>query len=117
MTDPDGDTATFLSFFTPTEATARRASQALKEAGVEGVFHWYDNNWHYIRNWGHFKDRHFANKVSSDILKDMPDYSKRVFKSDDIVSRCVSITIKLSWSVKEAEEKAAAAAKAISSAL
>ena len=117
LPDPDGDCATFLSFLTPTEETARRSAKALKESGAEGVFHWYDNNWHYIRNWRHFKERAFMNPVSSDIMNGMPDYSKRAFKSDEIISRCVSITIKLGWSEEEAAKRANRAAEAVKSAL
>lgn len=117
MPDPDGDCATFISFFTPSEASARNVTRSLKETGTEGVFHWFDNNWHYIRNWQHFKDRSFAAPISSDILNGMPDYNKREFKSDGILSRCISITIKLGWSEEEASERAKRAAAAIKQAL
>ncbi|MDR1916088.1 MAG: DegT/DnrJ/EryC1/StrS family aminotransferase [Synergistaceae bacterium] len=117
LPDPDGDCATFLSFFMPSEDLARKATRALKERGTEGVFHWYDNNWHYVRNWAHFKDRAFINSVSSDILKGMPDYSKRKFTSDELISRCVSITIKLGWSRNKADELAERAAAAVKSIL
>ncbi|MDR3281286.1 MAG: DegT/DnrJ/EryC1/StrS family aminotransferase [Synergistaceae bacterium] len=113
LADPDGDSATFVSFFAPDEASARRAARALKESGTEGTFHWYDNNWHYIRNWEHFKGRKFAAPVSSDILNGMPDYSKRVFKSDEIVSRTISITIRLGWTAEEAITRAERAAIAV----
>jgi 8-amino-3,8-dideoxy-alpha-D-manno-octulosonate transaminase len=116
LTDPEGDCATFLSFFTPTEELARKAAEALKEAGVGGVFHWYDNNWHYVRNWRHFKERNFAHRISSDILNGMPDYTKRTFKSDELISRCVSITILLKWSPDDARgcaERAVAALRGV----
>lgn len=113
LPDAAGDCATFVTFFMETEELARKATASLKNAGVEGVFNWYDNNWHYIRNWHHFKERRFANAVSSDILNGMKDYSKATFKSDAIVSRCISITIKLGWSEKEAKERALKAADAI----
>jgi 8-amino-3,8-dideoxy-alpha-D-manno-octulosonate transaminase len=117
MPDPDGDAATFLSFLLPTEATARKAARSLKEAGTEGTFHWYDNNWHYIRNWHHFKERKFISKPSSDVLGGMMDYTKREFTSDAIISRCVSVTIKLGWSPEEAEDRANRAAVAVKQAL
>lgn len=117
LPDPEGDCGTFLSFFMPTENHARAAAGALKSAGIDGTFHWYDNNWHYVRNWDHFKNRNFVNPVSGDILKNMPDYSKATFKSDEIVSRCVSITVKLGWSETETEERAEKIAKAVRSAL
>ena len=117
LPDPDGDCATFISFFTPSEASARNVTRSLKEAGIEGVFHRFDNNWHYIRNWEHFKDRAFAAPLSSDILNGMPDYNKRAFKSDEIISRCISITIKLGWSEEEASKRAARAAEAVKKAI
>jgi 8-amino-3,8-dideoxy-alpha-D-manno-octulosonate transaminase len=117
LPDPEGDCATFLTFFMPTEDLARSAAKALKGAGAEGVFHWYDNNWHYIRNWEHFKNRSFVNPVSSDIMKNMPDYAKIKFKSDEIVSRCVSITVKLGWTNGETAERAEKIVKAVKSVL
>jgi 8-amino-3,8-dideoxy-alpha-D-manno-octulosonate transaminase len=117
LPDPEGDSATFVSFLMPSEDDARRAARAMKDAGVGGVFHWYDNNWHYVRNWDHLKERRFAGKLSYDILNRMPDYARRNFKSDDIISRCVSITIKLGWSDEEANKEAARAADAIKSSL
>ncbi len=117
LPDPDGDCATFLSFFTPDETSARAATKAMKDAGIDGVFHWYDNNWHYVRNWRHFKERRFANAVSSDILNGMPDYSKVSFESDKLVSRCISVTIKMGWTKDEVERRAEAIAGAVKSVL
>ncbi|MDR2528489.1 MAG: DegT/DnrJ/EryC1/StrS family aminotransferase [Synergistaceae bacterium] len=118
LPDPEGDCGTFLCFFMPDESRARAAASALKEAGAEGVFHWYDNNWHYVRNWRHFKERHFANPVASSLLTAMPDYSKADFSaSDRWMSRCVSISIKLGWTEEEAAAKAQIAVKAVKSAL
>ncbi|MDR0764644.1 MAG: DegT/DnrJ/EryC1/StrS family aminotransferase [Synergistaceae bacterium] len=117
LPDPEGDSGTFITFFAKNEETARKVTRSLKESGAEGVFHWYDNNWHYIRNWKHFKERRFANPVSKDILDGMPDYTKREFKSDAIMSRAVSVTIKLGWSKEEAAERAKRAANAIRHAL
>ena len=54
LPDPDGDSATFLTFFMPDLDRARQAVKALADAGVDGCFHWFDNNWHYIRKWDHF---------------------------------------------------------------
>jgi 8-amino-3,8-dideoxy-alpha-D-manno-octulosonate transaminase len=115
--DPDGDCATFLTFFLPEEGMTARAAAAMKKAGVEGVFYWFDNNWHYVRNWDHFKDRKFANPQSSEILSGMKDYSKVVFKSDTLLSRCISLAIKMGWTEEDAERAANKAAEAIRSAV
>jgi 8-amino-3,8-dideoxy-alpha-D-manno-octulosonate transaminase len=115
LPDPEGDSGTFLSFFMSNETLARAAARALKDAGAEGVFHWYDNNWHYVRNWNHFKERRFTNPVS---LLNMPDYSKADFSaSDRWMSRCISISIKLGWEEKDAVSRAQTAANAIKSIL
>jgi 8-amino-3,8-dideoxy-alpha-D-manno-octulosonate transaminase len=117
LPDPEGDSGTFVTFLAKNEETARKVTRSLKESGAEGVFHWYDNNWHYIRNWKHFKERRFVNHAPKDILDVMPDYTKREFKSDAIMSRAVSVTIKLGWSGEEAAERAKRAANAIRHAL
>ncbi|MDR1482177.1 MAG: DegT/DnrJ/EryC1/StrS family aminotransferase [Synergistaceae bacterium] len=115
--DPDGDCATFLTFFLPEEAMTARAAKAMKDAGVEGVFYWFDNNWHYIRKWDHFKDRKFANPQSGEVLRGMKDYSKVLFKSDALMSRCISIAMKMGWTAEDAKRAADKAAAAIRSAV
>lgn len=117
LADPEGDSATFVSFFMPDEASAERATEALKASGLGGVFHWFANNWHYVRNWRHFKEKRFANAISSDIANGMKDYADHVFESDKIMSRCISITIGLGWDESTAKEKAEIAEKAIKSVL
>ncbi|GHS99669.1 8-amino-3,8-dideoxy-alpha-D-manno-octulosonate transaminase [Synergistales bacterium] len=118
LPDPEGDSSTFLTFFVKSEEQARSVTRALKDAGVEGVFHWYDNNWHYVRNWTHFKERRFANPIPEALLSGMPDYAKADFSaSDRWMSRCISISIKLGWKEEDLPAKAKKAADAIKSAL
>ena len=102
----DEDNATFLSFFLPDTAKARQAQSELSKAGVGAVFHYYDNNWHYIRKWNHLKDRSSLNKLSKEIEEGMPDYSKTTFPvSDDIIGRNLSMLINLSWTEEELHKK------------
>lgn len=118
LPDPNGDCATFLSFFMPTEESARKAAAALKAAGVDGAFHWYDNNWHYIRNWDQLKQRKFMHPVCKQLLEIMPDYSKVKFaQSDDIISRTISISIKINWSDEEVQNRAKKIVDAVKSSL
>ena len=56
---------------------------------------------HYVRKWGHFTSRRFANPISSDILRGMPDYAGVRFDSDELMSRCVSISIRIGWNEVE----------------
>ncbi|MDY6903850.1 MAG: DegT/DnrJ/EryC1/StrS family aminotransferase [Thermodesulfobacteriota bacterium] len=107
--DEAGDTATFLSFFLPDAQKARNTIASLGKAGVDGCFYWYDNNWHYLRQWDHLKQQQAAAPLQSSLADNMRDYSKTELpKSDGIMSRCISMLIKLSWSDAELEKRAAA---------
>jgi 8-amino-3,8-dideoxy-alpha-D-manno-octulosonate transaminase len=100
--DEKGDSATFLSFFLPEESRARKIASALGQAGVDACFYWYDNNWHYIRQWEHLKELKSAAKLPLKLLEDCPDYEKvELPRSDSIMSRTISMQIKLSWTEEE----------------
>ncbi len=106
--DPQGDSATFLSFMLPDEERTRTAAKALNDAGVDGCFYWYDNNWHYLRQWHHLKQMLVAAKLPVQLYEDGPTYdSVRTPRSDAIMSRTISMLIKLSWTPAEVEERIA----------
>jgi 8-amino-3,8-dideoxy-alpha-D-manno-octulosonate transaminase len=116
--DPEGDSATFLSFFLPDATTARAAAQAIKAAGIDGTFYYFDNNWHYIRNWHHLKQRKTMMPLSPGILSQMPDYSKADFSvSDHVISRNISLAIKIGWTEDELKQRAEKLYTAVSSVL
>ena len=96
--DEKGDSATFLSFFLPNEPTTRDKCKELAQAGVDGCFYWFDNNWHYIRKWEHLKDLKGAFKMPQQLYDNCPDYKNvRLDKSDEIMGRMISMQIKLNW--------------------
>jgi 8-amino-3,8-dideoxy-alpha-D-manno-octulosonate transaminase len=106
--DPDGDSATFLSFFLPDEESTREAVRALGQAGVDGCFYWYDNNWHYIRQWDHLKKLEGVAKFPIELLDEVPDYSELSLpQSDRIMGRTISMQIKLNWTKKDLETRIA----------
>jgi 8-amino-3,8-dideoxy-alpha-D-manno-octulosonate transaminase len=106
LPDQIGDSATFLSFFMPDEASTRQVSINLAQIGVDGCFYWYDNNWHYIRQWDHLKMPAVAAKLPMQLLKYCPDYRKlNLAQSDAIMSRTISMQIKLSWTEEEIESR------------
>lgn len=106
LPDANGDSATFLCFFMPDEHTARRATKELGKAGVDGCFYWYDNNWHYIRQWDHVKKMNSAARLPLEIYENRPDYeSIDLPSSDNIMGRLISMQIKLSWTEAELNER------------
>jgi 8-amino-3,8-dideoxy-alpha-D-manno-octulosonate transaminase len=97
----------FLNFFLPEESKARSTHKALLEAGFDGVFYWYDNNWHYYRRWEHLTDLKSLSKL--------PESLKQQFKSghaghfpgsDHWMGRTLSVLIKLGWDHAELERRA-----------
>jgi 8-amino-3,8-dideoxy-alpha-D-manno-octulosonate transaminase len=108
LPDESGDSATFLSFLLPDEALARAAAQKLNAGGVDGCFYYYDNNWHYLRRWHHFKQLKAAAPVPVQLVAHLPDYAAvPVPRSDAIIARNISMQIKLSWTPAELETRMA----------
>ncbi len=100
--DKNGDTATFLSFFLKDENRAKDISNKFSKTGVDACFYYFDNNWHYLKTWDHFKTFKTAAKYSTQTLENCPDYTKvEVPDSDNLISRNISMLIKLSWTEKD----------------
>ncbi|MEJ2041077.1 MAG: DegT/DnrJ/EryC1/StrS family aminotransferase, partial [Desulfosarcinaceae bacterium] len=108
LPDESGDSATFLSFMLPDEAGARQAAGDLAQAGVDGCFYWYDNNWHYLRKWHHLKDMKAAAGLAVRQYGHRPDYKAvHLPKSDAVMSRTISMQIKLGWTQADIEQRVA----------
>lgn len=106
--DPDGDSATFLSFMLPTEQKARQAAKNLAAAGVDGCFYWYDNNWHYLRQWDHIKTLAAPARLPLALVTDRPDYTQvHLPQSDGIIGRTISMQIKLGWTADQLDQRIA----------
>jgi len=115
-TVPEGgeENYSFLNFFLPDLETARKASVALKEAGVDGCFQYYDNNWHYIRKWEHLKDLKTLYPISDEVKNGLKYLQTKSFeKSDYYIGRNISCLIKLSWTDVEVKNRAEKMFKAI----
>lgn len=101
LPDPEGDSATFLSFFMPTEELARTTAKEFGKAGI-GVNYWYDNNYHYIRNWEHLKEMKTLAKIPVELLGGSQDLKTlHLPQSDLIIGRLISIGIRVSWSEED----------------
>lgn len=108
LPDEEGDSATFLSFMLPDEDQARQVNKELAAAGVDGCFYWYDNNWHYLRRWHHLKKMKVAARLAVQDAAHFPNFESVVLpRSDAIMSRTISMQIKLSWSEEDIEQRIA----------
>jgi 8-amino-3,8-dideoxy-alpha-D-manno-octulosonate transaminase len=107
--DPSGDSASFLSWFLPSQDKMEKAIEALKSAGIfAGNFYWYANNWHYIKKWDHLKNvqsLYALNEAQQTALKKLSNTKFEV--SDAIMSRCVSTAISLTWTEEQVHAKGA----------
>jgi 8-amino-3,8-dideoxy-alpha-D-manno-octulosonate transaminase len=105
--DPAGDSCTFLSWFLPTEEITRAVVNEFKAQNIlPGNFYWYDNNWHYIREWDHLKNSSSLsplNDAQQQALKKLR--SQDLSESDAIMSRCISTSISLLWTPEQIREK------------
>lgn len=115
-TVPEGgvESYAFLNFFLPDLEMARRTSEAFKQAGIDGCFHYYDNNWHYVRKWEHLKNIKSLFPISNELkigLKYL--HTKSFEQSDHYIGRNISCLIKLSWSEDEVNERASKMVEAI----
>ena len=98
----------FLNFFMPDEEVAKKVHKALLEAGIDGCFYWYDNNWHYHREWEHLKDLKSLGKINQEVREQLPNYHNRDFsRSDQWMGRAISILVKIGWDKEEVERRAA----------
>ena len=108
-TVPQGgeESYSFLNFFLPDLNTARKVSSAFKENGIDACFHYYDNNWHYIRKWEHLKDLKTLYPLSNKVKEGLKYLQTKTFKqSDHYIGRNISCLIKLSWIENEVVKRA-----------
>lgn len=106
---PDGgeESYAFLNFFLPDLETARAVMQSFKANGIDGCFHYYDNNWHYIRKWQHLIEQKALYTLSDEVKAGLSNLKNKAFPlSDHFIGRNISCLIKLSWTEAEVLERA-----------
>ncbi len=100
-TDEAGDSATFFHLLMPDETSARACVKLLGEASI-GVGYWYDNMFHYIKQWDHVKNLSMPYKLVAHELGLPQDLKTLKFpKSDAIMSRLISFNIRVTWTEEE----------------
>ena len=119
-TVPEGgeESYAFLNFFLPNLDTARKVIASFKEKGVDACFHYYDNNWHYVRKWDHLKDIKTLYPVSKEVKEGLSYLKDKTFdQSNHFIGRNISCLIKLSWTEAEVKERAKLMVQAIKESL
>ena len=102
--DESGDNASFLSLFLKNNQTAKTVATQLKNEGIPCAY-WFENNWHYVRKWEHFKNLKNAEWLSKEQRNTLPDYENQDFSaSDEILSRTLTIPLSLKWNSQKTEE-------------
>ncbi len=95
LPDESGDSATVLNFFLPTQQEAERVAGELAKEGVASAY-WYNNNYHFIKNWNHLKECKVAAPVGMQFLEKPQDYKTlELPQSFDIIGRLVSINMNI----------------------
>ena len=119
-TVPEGgeESYAFLNFFLPNLDRARKVIASFKEKGVDACFHYYDNNWHYVRKWEHLKEIKTLYPVSKEVKEGLSYLKDKTFdQSDHFIGRNISCLIKLSWTEAEVKERAKLMVQAIKESL
>lgn len=119
-TVPEGgeESYSFLSFFLPDLETARKAMQAFSENKLDSCFHYYDNNWHYIRKWEHLRSLKTLAPLSKEVREGLLYLKTKSFpQSNHYIGRNISCLIKLSWTEEEVRQRAFSMAEALRSVL
>lgn len=101
--DEAGDSATTLGFLLPDAETAARVHEELGKAGA-GTAYWYNNNFHYIRNWEHLRALKSPYRLPTTLLEHCPDYGRvELPGTDAIMGRMQMFEIRLSWTRDEVD--------------
>ena len=115
-TVPEGgvESYAFLNFFLEDLETARGVIKSFKDNGIDVCFHYFDNNWHYIRKWEHLKNKTSLFPLSQELNNGLNYLKNKDFsKSDHFIGRNISCLIKLSWSEEETHQRAETMANCI----
>jgi 8-amino-3,8-dideoxy-alpha-D-manno-octulosonate transaminase len=111
--DKKGDSATFLDFFLKDESTARKVLKLFDKYGI-GYAYWFDNNYHYFKNWEHIRHMKTAARLAISLFKPPQDYATlQIPESDRIMSRLISIQIRITWTEEEIKSLTAKIEKAL----
>jgi 8-amino-3,8-dideoxy-alpha-D-manno-octulosonate transaminase len=102
LSDPDGDSATFLNMFLPDTAAAKAVVDEMNKAGIGGFNYWFINMYHFINQWDHVKQLKTASKLPVELLGSPQDYKNLDLpKSQEVIGRLISFGIRCTWTEEE----------------
>ena len=85
-----------------------------KAEGIDVCFHYFDNNWHYVRKWDHLKNAKSIYPLSASLKEGLSQISKQDFsQSDSYIARNISCLIKIGWTEEDVVLRAKKMAKVI----
>jgi 8-amino-3,8-dideoxy-alpha-D-manno-octulosonate transaminase len=107
LSDPDGDSSTFLNMFLPDTATAKAVVDEMNKAGVSGFNYWFINMYHFINQWDHIKNMRTASRLPVELLGSPQDYNNlNLPKSQEVIGRLISFGIRCTWTEDEVKSLA-----------
>lgn len=102
--DVEGDSAATLNFFLPSADLAEKVMKQFSEDEIGGAAYWYTNQYHFINQWDHIKNLSFPAKLAVHHFGAPQDYKNlKLPKSQDVMSRLVSLGIRATWTEEELE--------------
>lgn len=118
LSDPAGDSATFLNMFLPDTETAKRTVDEFNKAGVTGFNYWFTNMYHFINQWEHLKNLRTAAKLPIQVLGAPQDYNNlQIPKSQEVVGRLISFGIRCTWTEEDVRNLAKRISECVQKAL
>jgi 8-amino-3,8-dideoxy-alpha-D-manno-octulosonate transaminase len=104
ISDPNGDSATFLNILLPDTEAAQRTVVELNKAGVANNY-WFLNMYHFINQWDHLKNLKTASKLTIELVGAPQDYNNlHLPKAQETVGRLISFGIRCTWTEEEVKQ-------------
>ena len=101
------ESCAFMNFYLPDKDIVKKVIDGFNEGGIDGCWNYYNNNWHYIRKWEHFKDLKSLYPISKEVKEGIKYLNTKTFEqSDYYIGRNISCLIKLSWTEQEVMDRA-----------
>ena len=105
MSDPEGDSGTFLNYFLKDTETAQKVMKQFAEDGIGGMNYWYTNMYHFINQWDHLKDLKSAAPLAIHHFGAPQDYHNLdIPKAQEVIGKLISLGIRASWTADQAKE-------------